>query len=261
MRGKSTRQQGPGEKKIDYYLSAAKNGDEAAREALLRDYSPFVLRVAALACRRYLNPETDDEFSVALIAFNEAIDSFSPAKNRSFLSFAEMVIRRRIIDYFRRQHYVGREVPLSGLQWSGEDEAEMVVKGSQERYFLLKERVERRQEIEEFKEALRGFGITLEQLVAASPKHRDTRETLHEIAAAITGHRPAVEKVLKKGTLPYKWLTEQFGLSTKTFRRHRIYLIALCLLRVGNFSYLGSYLQGGKAGGPNEDHQGIALKV
>lgn len=258
---KSTRQQRPEEKKIDYYLLAAKNGNEEAREALLRDYTPFVLRVAALACRRYLSPGIDDEFSVALIAFNEAIDSFSPTKNRSFLSFAEMVIRRRVIDYFRRQHYVGKEVPLSGLQSSAEDEAEMVAKSSQEHYFFLKERAERRLEIEEFSEVLRGFGITLEQLVAVSPKHRDTRETLHKIAEAITDYRPAIEKVLRKGTLPYKWLTEQFGLTVKTFRRHRVYLLALCLLRMGNFPYISTYLRKKKAGVVSEDHQGTAAEV
>lgn len=234
--------------KLDYLLLSAKAGDEEARETLLQDYSPFILRVAALASQKYINPEIDDEYSVALIAFNEAIDSFRPIKNKSFLSFADMVIRRRMVDFYRRQRHMEKEIVMSGFQ-SGdgeEDEDEepgLVIKGSQDQYLQDVESSERKLEIEDFKRVLGRYGINLVQLVELSPKHYDTRETLFRMAEAIINHRPAAEAVLMKGTLPYKWLSEKFGLTRKTLRRHKKFLIALCLIKSGDFPYLCSYLK------------------
>ncbi|GFN31097.1 sigma factor [Paenibacillus xylaniclasticus] len=76
-------------------------GDEQARSEFIARYEPYLLKVTSGFCKRYINPEQDDEYSIALLAFNEAIDSFSSDAGRSFLGFAETVIRRRLIDYVR----------------------------------------------------------------------------------------------------------------------------------------------------------------
>ncbi len=44
----------------------------------------------------------DEELSIALMAFNEAIDGYDTSKG-SFLSFAKLVINRRLIDYLRKK--------------------------------------------------------------------------------------------------------------------------------------------------------------
>ena len=53
----------------------------------------------------------DDEASIAMIAFNEAIDAYDDSAGASFLSFAEIVIKRRMVDYFRRKTKRQEEVP------------------------------------------------------------------------------------------------------------------------------------------------------
>jgi len=40
-----------------------------------------------------------DEYSIALIAFNEAIESYDLDKKTKFVSFSKQVIKRRLIDY------------------------------------------------------------------------------------------------------------------------------------------------------------------
>ena len=94
----------------------AKAGDGRAREQILQDYRPFYLRVASGSCRKYLVLGRDDEASIAMIAFNEAIDSYNVDGGASFLSFAEIVIKRRMVDYFRRQSKKADEIPLSSLE-------------------------------------------------------------------------------------------------------------------------------------------------
>src|SRR5690554_430015 len=97
-------------------VAAAQAGDARAREQILYDYRPFFLRVASNSCRKYLVLGRDDEASIAMIAFNEAIDSYNSDGGASFLSFAELVIKRRLVDYFRRQSKRSEEIPLSSFE-------------------------------------------------------------------------------------------------------------------------------------------------
>ena len=54
-------------------------GDIELRNELLKQYKPFIKKSVSSVCKRYIR-ETDDEFSIGLIAFNDAIDRFSPDK-------------------------------------------------------------------------------------------------------------------------------------------------------------------------------------
>jgi len=51
---------------------------------------------------RYVAYGQDDELSIALMAFVEAIRSYDVSKG-NFLSFSQNVIKRRIIDYYRKE--------------------------------------------------------------------------------------------------------------------------------------------------------------
>lgn len=61
-------------------LSLAQAGDEGARNQLIDDFTPFILKVASQAAGRYLNLGQDEEISVALLAFNEAISAYNEKK-------------------------------------------------------------------------------------------------------------------------------------------------------------------------------------
>jgi len=81
----------------------------------------------------------DDEVSVGLMAFNEAMDCFDTTKNISFISFAETVIKRRLIDYFRKESTVSkRTVPMSSFEQEDDENTEGI------QYYL-----EARQSVEE----------------------------------------------------------------------------------------------------------------
>ncbi len=98
-------------------LRQAKAGDDEARTQLIVRYGPLLLRMASRATGRYIYKE-DDEAAIALIAFNEAITSFDPDRGRSFVRFAQQVIRRRLVDHYRRHRRT--EVVMSDLEREGE---------------------------------------------------------------------------------------------------------------------------------------------
>lgn len=54
-------------------------GDTELQNALIEQYKPFVAKTVSSVCKRYID-EKDDEFSVGLIAFNEAIEKYSAEK-------------------------------------------------------------------------------------------------------------------------------------------------------------------------------------
>src|SRR5690625_6528731 len=83
---------------------AAQQGDSEILNHLLKAYQPFIAKCVSSVCKRYIDPEHDDEFSIGLSAFHSAIEIFSPVKGSSFLSFAKLVITRRVIDDRSEEH-------------------------------------------------------------------------------------------------------------------------------------------------------------
>lgn len=211
-------------------LERARAGDAGAREELIRESRHFILAAAYRQVKRTVGP-SDDEFSVALLAFNEAIDKYDSARGASFRTFAAEVIRRRLIDHYRGAGRPVPEVPWSalpeGTDFPGTDEDD----GRNYRY-----------EIEAFVQRLSDFGITLEDLIRVTPKHRDTREIAFSIAARIAADPDLRRQFLEKKAIPLKTLLSQIIFSPKTVQRHRKYIVAACIVLTGDFPRIREYL-------------------
>ncbi len=71
--------------------AAAAKKDERRFEELVRSRKPWILKVASSATGRYVD-DSDDEWSIALTAFHEAVQSYNEEKG-SFLSLAAVIIK------------------------------------------------------------------------------------------------------------------------------------------------------------------------
>lgn len=231
----------------DELLTRAKAGDREARNALLRDFTPFILRAASQAAGRYLTQGRDEEISIALLAFNEAIDAFQPDKGR-FLSFAETVIKRRLIDYFRRrQREMSREVVMSDLAREDDEDDGYVPAldaAAEQSHAVRTEEDDRRREIEDYRMALAEWGLTWNQLVRLAPKHRDARSRAISMARMVAGDLALRESFLTKKELPVKLLVQKAGFNRKLVERNRTYMIAIILILLGDYPYLQGYVLG-----------------
>lgn len=228
-------------------LARARCGVAAAREQFLAEHKPYIQRVASAYCKRSLAWENDDELSVALIAFNEAIDSYRPGQGAQFLPFAAIVIRRRLVDYFRQE---SRHRHLALDDPAGEAELGVAeVLASAAAFRQRSEDEERELEIIQYEETLRAYGLTLEDLVLGSPKHRDTRQTLKE-AARVLATTPELAAHLKKHRqVPLKEMVVRTGISRKILETGRKYIVALALLLMDDsLTLLRSHVTFGKGG-------------
>lgn len=226
-------------------LAKAKAGDAGVRDQILRQYLPFVAKSASKASSRYISREEDDEFSIALAAFNEAIDRYDGSRGSSFLGFADTVIRRRLIDYFRSKELRIRDIPMAEFELEDEEEHPynwIEVRKSLEAYEAQQIEAARREEIERFSAWLAEFGITLEELVDLSPKHADARWNAIQVAKVIASKPEFSDYLIQKKALPLKDLVEEVGVSRKTLERQRKYIIAIALILIGDFELLRDYI-------------------
>lgn len=226
-------------------VTRAQAGSTAAREKLLQDYRPFYLRVASNCCRKYLVLGRDDEASIAMIAFNEAIDSFDRSGGASFLSFAEIVVKRRMVDYFRRQSKRAEEIPLSTFETDENEEGVLQKIESKEAHTVLQiqeETEQRREEIFRLDQLLSHYGIRFSELVKISPRHQDARDRALQVAKALISDPELLGYLTRKKSLPLKELEARVKVSRKTLERQRKYIITLALILIGDFYHLQEYL-------------------
>ncbi|MDI9442040.1 MAG: RNA polymerase sigma factor SigI [Firmicutes bacterium] len=226
-------------------VAAAQAGDARAREQILYDYRPFFLRVASNSCRKYLVLGRDDEASIAMIAFNEAIDSYNSDGGASFLSFAELVIKRRLVDYFRRQARRTDEIPLSSFEDEDNEEGVIQRLEAKEAHAVMQlqeEAEERREEIFRLDQLLSNYGIRFSELVKISPKHRDARDRALVVAKTLVSDPELLAYLTRKKSLPLKDLEQRVNVSRKTLERQRKYIITLALVLIGDFTHLQEYL-------------------
>lgn len=225
-------------------LSWAQSDHAEAREELIRRFMPLILRAASRVSGRYIRPGQDDEVSIGMIAFNEAINSYDPAKGSSFLTFAEVVIRRRLIDHYRKES--GRlEVPLTALD---EEDDEGNVENFAEKRQAIEtqargdQAADCREEIERYKNLLREYGIGFSELVVISPKHEDARVRAIEAARLVAGNRAWSNHLRQRKELPLKELEREANVSRKTLERQRKFIIAITLILMEDLHYLKDYL-------------------
>ncbi len=232
-------------------LESARRGDAVSRENLLKAYMPFVLKIASQFCGRFLRLGEDEEAQVALEAFNEAVDCFNPETKVPFTSFAQTVMKRRLIDDLRKRHRLSREIPMSSFDEEDEEgnvrNVVEVVEATAE-YERAQERIEWRYEIGLYGERLRRFGITLAELVRLTPRHADARERAKCVARMIAEDADLRARFEEKGELPLRELEARTGLSRKTLERQRKYIVAIAIVYTGKFGALMGYLDAGGQG-------------
>ncbi|MDI6895430.1 MAG: RNA polymerase sigma-I factor [Bacillota bacterium] len=236
----------------DDLVAQAQAGDEGAREVLLRDYQPFVLRVVSRVQGGYVTGSSE-EASIGLVAFNEAIDSYRPDRGVAFLTFCETVIRRRLIDHYRREVRRAREIPLSTLQEEDEEGsvyAPVEVEAARAAHQAYVETWERREEVTRFGTRLKEIGLSLRELVRISPRHRDARQRALRAARYLAGRPGLGRQVLERGELPVRELEANLGLGRKMLERNRKYILAMTLVLLEDFPYLQDYLRDSARGLP-----------
>jgi len=231
---------------LEKLVIQAKNGDNEVLNELLLSYTPFMKKTASFLCKRYIS-EQDDEYSVAMYAFYEAIEHFELDKNASFLTFAHLLIRRKLIDYIRKESR-RKEISLGQMKSEKikyQDSFEIVESShSLEQYTKKQQQEERKHQIKVYESLLKPYGLSFQELVKVSPSHEDSRQTAILIAQIIVDTDEFYEILKTKKRLPMKDLEGLVHVSRKTIERHRKYIVAIVILLKSDLHYIKDYIKG-----------------
>ncbi|WP_434399583.1 RNA polymerase sigma-I factor [Planococcus sp. 11815] len=223
-------------------VKLAQQGDEEAEEQLISSHIPFVKKTAAQVCKRFID-DNQDEFSIALLAFHEAMRQYRPGHEASFLTFAHMVIRRRVIDHIRKESK-RLEFSHDFTASPNEDHHNYIGDRASSALYSEQEQIaKRREEIVQFEEMLSEFGLSFQMIAKVSPAHEDARRNAIQIAQLVAETDEYKHFLLDKKKLPVKHIEELVQVSRKTIERNRKYIIAMSLLIMSELHYLKDYLK------------------
>jgi len=213
---------------------AAEN--EEIMEQLIDSERPYILSCAGKTLLRHVNPGSEEEL-VALEAFVEAVKSYSFEKG-SFLSFARLVISRRLIDDLRREKALAHMVPM--------DPADITLtkdKNEAEHFWEAQESSsEIVCEIERLSEALSEYGFSFIELTTCSPKAMKTKAACREAVSYVLENQVVVSEIHRKRQLPIKIIEKNAKVPRKILERHRKYIIAVVIILTGDYLYLKEYI-------------------
>ncbi|MBR1628649.1 MAG: RNA polymerase subunit sigma [Lachnospiraceae bacterium] len=219
------------------------------RNHFLQENTKFILTRAYAAIGHYVT-ESDDEWSIALLAFNDAIDRFNPEKGE-FDGFASLVIRRRLYDYLRSEKHFSQEISLEPYAMDADDAKDTdevnslaleVQQKTVEQSVSGQDSGNIKDEIETVGEILRGYGFSFMDLADASPKAQKTKVSCAKVVAVILQDAAILGKLRSQKSLPIRDILAEINVPRKLLERHRRYIIAAAEILDGDFPLLAEYM-------------------
>ena len=101
-----------------------------------------------------------------------------------------------------------------------------------------------REEILQYREELLLFGLTLEHLADAAPKHKDTRIAAMDVAKTASQDQHTVELTYRKRKLPVREVARIARVTEKIVKGSKIFILATMIIFVRQFPELLDWIQG-----------------
>ncbi len=214
---------------IDLDVNKSTNFNE-----LIENHMPFIIKSISDVTGRYVSCENDEELSVGLLGFHEAIERYDNEKGH-FLSFAKLVIGSRIKNYLKgenkHQHSSLEELVDKGLQIKDE-----YLEQKEDNSILV-------EEINKLKTEINSFGFTLEDLADEAPKQQATRKNAIRLSEEISKDEEFTSFMYLKRRLPIKRIVLKFSVTEKVVKGSKKFIISVVIIIDKNLSILKNWIK------------------
>ncbi len=167
----------------------------------------FIKYSAYKAVGRFITQE-DDEYSIALSAFLESVESFNPAKG-AFSSFSQLVIKRRLLDYINACNRHEQELVIEPGLFEGNIDQDNVdslsfelrdksVELSLSKETILNRSVTIKDEIDAISDTLNEYGFCFMDLTKCSPTAKKTKALCAKVINTILSSESLLSKLKKQ---------------------------------------------------------------
>lgn len=229
------------EHKIIQQVCAAKEDVQEA-DRLITAYLPFIKAETAKFLKRPPVEGQDDELSIAMIAFHEAIGGYSRTRG-AFLKYAAMLIRSRLIDYSRRERRHAAVISLDAPPGEGDTNLGETLADERDLHEESIVRDATRAEIEELARQMQEFGVSFSDVADNCPKQQRTLEACRKALQYAKENPELLDALLQTKRLPVAQLTAGSGVERKTLERHRKYMVALLLIYTNGYEIIRGHLK------------------
>lgn len=202
------------------------NSGQEEKDKLIREYIPFIVKTVTAVTNYYIEDKNSEEYSLGLIGFNDAIDTFTPEKGK-FLYYAKIVIKNKIIDFLKKKR----------IDTINIDDVNIIRESD------IEDSVSIRIEVENYRLLLENYGLSIKELLEKSPKHKNTRERCFEIASNVFRDELLLDKIKDKKRLPLKEISLKTGYSLKVIKGNKEFILSILLIYLGEFQGIFEFLE------------------
>ena len=218
--------------------------DSQLMESFVSRHEFFILKCASSVVHRYIT-KSDDEWSIALMAFSQAVMDYSATKG-GFINFAELVIRRKLIDHLRTQSKYRTEISVNPSVFdssSEEDGENAAMKAAVAEKITMLPDDSIRLEIEAANQTFSAYGFSFFDLTECSPKAEKTKIACAKAVAYIIKNPIILGDIRQAKILPIKLIEKNSEVPRKVLERHRKYIIAAAEIITGDYPCLAGYMR------------------
>nr|MDN4744293.1 sigma factor [Lachnospiraceae bacterium C1.1] len=210
----------------------------------MKENEKFILKEAYRVIGRFVT-KSDDEWSFALLAFNQAINSFTPERG-NFASYASLIIRSRLTDFYRSNRKYSEEMNVTPECFDGDpddDDPEASFKLSVAKAASVNPENPAKDEIDALNGIFGDYGFGFYDLSKVSPKKDKARRDCARAVAAVLVNEEILTELRLKKLLPIAKIMKVTGLPRKIIETHRKYIIAAVEIMDGDFPIVQDYMK------------------
>lgn len=212
--------------------------DNAEAEALILEYLPFIKKRTVNI--KIDGMDYDDCLSIAMLVFMDCIKQYSQGKG-SFLAYAGRCIHNRFVDLWRKESKHSAGLLQDAVGHDGQ-QPEYESRMALEEYSRIEEKEALSQEIDLYSKEIAKLGVSIMELASISPKQERARRQCYLLAEEVTQDESLKKEFQNTHHIPRKELAGRFGISAKTIEKHRKYIMSLCILLMGDYTLIKSYI-------------------
>ncbi len=218
--------------------------DNAAADDLISKYMGFIKAETAKFTQRIPVEGRDDELSIAMMAFYEAVLGYERSRG-SFLKLAAVSIRNRLIDYSRTEKRHAGVLSCDETTGDGDGEGTALIDRIADERDEIEETTGReatKSEIAEFAKQLADFGVSLSDVADNCPRQERTLSACYSVLGAAKMRPELLDELVRTRRLPMSELSKLSGVDRKTMDRHRKYLVAILLAYTNGYEIIRGHL-------------------
>jgi RNA polymerase sigma factor len=205
---------------------------------LLHDYMPFIKKCVSGVF--FKSQSKADNLTDAMLAFTHSVQTYNP-DNGTFIQYAAVVIRNRLIDNARKELAVQKPLLSLSAKAGIEEKSTAWEAGvSLQAFDRVEEEKNLRLEIDAVNDEFSQWGFSWATLLKKCPKQERSRRIAMRIAETVRENPGLLADMLETRKLPITRLAE--GFPRKTLEKYRQYIVALIILSQGDYPYVYSFV-------------------